>query len=72
MGKKSEIKLDDFISFGNNLKLKDKQIENVFTKINNGFKKIEPLFISSVISESIEDFFRILMYERFKRMELIN
>lgn len=68
-GKKSRFKKPNFVDFGKNLGLTDKQIEGVFKRLVK-FKKKAVLWIQhSFLSKKMQEAYLVLMEERYGRIE---
>lgn len=64
--KKSKIKLEDFIKFGNRLDLNDKQIKGVFKRFLKNRPKAIALINKSFLSEKMKTKYLELLENRYK------
>lgn len=67
-GKKSKLKKIDFVSYGQNLGLTDKQIDGVFKRFLKFKKKGMQWILNSFLSKEMQEAYLELMEERYSRI----
>lgn len=67
-GKKSRIKKIDFVSYGQNLGLTDKQIDGVFKRFLKFKKKSTQWILNSFLTKEMQEAYVKLMEERYSRI----
>jgi len=67
-GKKWGFTKNDFISFAKNLKLNDKQINNVFKKFHNSSLKVSEIIDCSFLTEELKCAYKELILNRSSRL----
>ncbi len=70
-GKKRRLSWDDFVAFGRHLHLNDKQITNVFKRIENQFPAAMRLLDSGYCSAEVLDRYKALLLGRAARLGML-
>lgn len=70
-GKKQKFKLNDFIEFGKNIGLSEKQIQNSHRKFAKNLGRVEPLVRLSFLTKDIQNGYLEIIGERARRVKLI-
>ncbi len=67
-GRKRKFNRDDFLQFGEKLKLKPKQIENIFKRFEKGLTNVKPLIDKSFLPEDKKTEYKELIEDRANRV----
>ncbi len=69
-GKRSRLKLEDFVSFSKSLGLPEKTLENTFAQFRKKLIGVQSLIYASELNPGIKEAYNALVGERAKRLEL--
>lgn len=69
-GKKRRFRLHDFVDFGKNMNLSEKQIQAVFLRFAKNKNKLEELIGISFLDETMKSKYVELLHDRFQKLEL--
>lgn len=68
-GRKKKLKKEDFIACMSNLKIDEKQLENIFLKMEHVIPKWQEFIDRSFMSEIFKEKYKVILADRMKRLQ---